>query len=530
MSKERIIKLLEDQLAFQRGQVKELNKQIKNQSKLLESQAVLIEELKDRIEEQNKTLASLEESLKSKDIVIQKEKEGKRALGKLLKTKSEKQKPVPSSKQEEPKAAKPPVVRKGNNNAKRKEFICLEIEEHDVYPDTEGFDPQNAKPFKTVDSIRYAVVPPRFIKHIYHVRSYIQQDHIVAGKAPLAPLFNSNYDSSILAYMIQLRYIYSMPIERMLKLFAEAGFDLNKSTAHGLISKAAKLFGYLEKPLKEAILEDDYVHMDETWHTVLDPSTEQKPCDKPSKVYLWSILAHKLNLIQFFYDNGSRGRKVLTDYLPRDYKGIVQSDGFIAYQILEGEDYHDVYRLPCLQHCKRKFIDIPGNKQAAKVVEQMNKLYQIEHRRPPGLTGKEAIAYKEKYMAPVLDHLQALLIKIKNRKSTLPKSKLGKAVNYALGEFEPLRNILRYPDCDLDNNAIERHNRYVALSRKNSLFFANHNGAKNGALIYSLACSCRLNGLNTFDYFKGLLDKLALVTTATKKEYLRELLPDKWGK
>ena len=44
-------------------------------------------------------------------------------------------------------------------------------------------------------------------------------------------------DASFIAGILQLRYIYSMPEERIIKFFGESGFDINKSTAHGLIKK-----------------------------------------------------------------------------------------------------------------------------------------------------------------------------------------------------------------------------------------------------------------------------------------------------
>ena len=34
-----------------------------------------------------------------------------------------------------------------------------------------------------------------------------------------------------------------------------------------------------------------------------------------------------------------------------------------------------------------------------------------------------------------------------------------------------------------DNNLIERVNRYISLSRKNSLFFGSHAGAERGAIL-----------------------------------------------
>ena len=73
------------------------------------------------------------------------------------------------------------------------------------------------------------------------------------------------------------------------------------------------------------------------------------------------------------------------------------------------------------------------------------------------------------------------------------------------GQFNALSNYILRHDYDLDNNAVERVNRYISLSRRNSLFCGSHADAKRMALIYSLACSCRLNNINTFHYFNDVL-------------------------
>jgi len=39
----------------------------------------------------------------------------------------------------------------------------------------------------------------------------------------------------------------------------EHGFEMNKSTAHGLIKKSAWMMGRLNKVLKKTVLEDDYL-------------------------------------------------------------------------------------------------------------------------------------------------------------------------------------------------------------------------------------------------------------------------------
>ncbi len=99
-----------------------------------------------------------------------------------------------------------------------------------------------ARLYKTRDVIRYELIPMRFIKKVYHVRTYTQNDEYFSGKAPDAPFLNSQYDGSFIAGMAQLRYMYAMPVERIVKLFNDNGFDMDKGTAHGLLRKTERLF------------------------------------------------------------------------------------------------------------------------------------------------------------------------------------------------------------------------------------------------------------------------------------------------
>ena len=97
-----------------------------------------------------------------------------------------------------------------------------------------------------------------------------------------------------------------------------------------------------------------------------------------------------------------------------------------------------------------------------------------------------------------------------------------------LNEWEAIENIFTRGDYHLDNNLVERLNRYISLSRKNSLFFGSHKGAERAAMYYSLACSCRLLGINFFEYLADVINKTALMQPNTKLSVYRDLLPDKW--
>ena len=70
------------------------------------------------------------------------------------------------------------------------------------------------------------------------------------------------------------------------------------------------------------------------------------------------------------------------------------------------------------------------------------------------------------------------------------------------------KNYLLNADYKLDNNKIEQVKLYISLSRRNSLFFGSHAGAKQSALLFSLASSCRLHGINTFDYLSDFLSRM----------------------
>lgn len=52
---------------------------------------------------------------------------------------------------------------------------------------------------------------------------------------------------------------------------------------------------------------------------------------------------------------------------------------------------------------------------------------------------------------------------------------------------------------------------------------------QSGGKIVRLACSCRCNGINFFDYLSDVLNKAADLPHLTP-EACRELLPDKWTK
>ena len=76
---------------------------------------------------------------------------------------------------------------------------------------------------------------------------------------------------------------------------------------------------------------------------------------------------------------------------------------------------------------------------------------------------------------------------------------MAAAVGYLEDEWEAVCGIFSRGDTDLDNNLVERMQRYFAMSRHSSLFFGSHRGAERAAVIYTVALSAKMNGLDLYE-------------------------------
>lgn len=524
MKKDRVIELLEDQ-------VRSLKEQVEAGVKRERQGRQLICELTAQVQQLTQAVHSLEEALTLKDGKLKKQENISRGLGKLIGNQSEKQVPdKPASVCQEPVSRTCPSPKeRGNNKSKRKEHFELEEVIIETNPDHPHFQMSSAKFMGYRDSIRYVYIPPKFIKYIYRQSIYSFNGTVYSGSAPAAPLQNSNYDGSFVAGLCQLRYIYSMSVERIIGFFRESGFELNKATAHHLLGRAAEVLDNLYKALEMTVWKDPYICLDESYHKVLVKEKNSKG-KGVRQGYIWSAVGVNRKLILYFYQNGSRSEKVLFDRL-EGYEGTIQSDAYSPYRKLETDAYPHIKRIACLQHVKRKFLELKEEPDAQRIVELINRLYQKEHEHrigQQGWTQKDNLRHRKRYAPKILREIKHELLRMKQNPELLPKSEMAAAINHMLTQWDAIKDIFTRGDYYLDNNLVERYNRYIALSRRNSLFFGSHKGAQRGALFYSLACSCRMQGVNTFEYIADVIDRAAKLPPNTDLKVYRELLPDRW--
>ncbi len=124
----------------------------------------------------------------------------------------------------------------------------------------------------------------------------------------------------------------------------------------------------------------------------------------------------------------------------------------------------------------------------------------------------------------VIREIYARAADLWDRRSTLPKSRLGKALRYLFHQRRPLTVLLDEPRIPIHNNDTERDLRHVAVGRSNWLVFASPKGGAVASRLYSLVLSCKRAGVNPEAY---LADVLKRVSTTPAGE-IATLTPWAW--
>ena len=155
-----------------------------------------------------------------------------------------------------------------------------------------------------------------------------QQAGIVIAELPSLPLPRSNAGASLLAWLLVNKYVNHLPFYRQVQMLKRDGIVLAESTINSWYSATADLLKILYDRIGYHIRNSDHLFVDETIIPVL--------CiDKPGgtvKGYHWIFKCIDPRLVYFYYDKGSRAKRVLGDVLP-GFQGAIQCDGYAAMTI-----------------------------------------------------------------------------------------------------------------------------------------------------------------------------------------------------
>ena len=241
-------------------------------------------------------------------------------------------------------------------------------------------------------------------------------------------------------------YVKNVTFGLLHRWLTDMGMTISENTLRNWLNKGKKYLDQLVWVLKQVALEkDSIINCDETWCKV-------RKYDRYKKCYMWVLVNKAEQIVIFFYEDGSSGRDVLTNFLGDAELKSLMSDGYNAYVFIGDElksaKYKDTDHQICMAHVRDKFAraSLEGcDRNAAVFVENIDKLYEFER-------GYETFTY----------------IKDGN-----------------------------YP---IDNNLAERSVRPFTTKRKNSLHFGSDAGAEMAAAYYSVISTVKLQSKSVWEY------------------------------
>ena len=405
----------------------------------------------------------------------------------------------------------------------------LAVEQEVIEPEEVRADPQAFRCIGEEITEMLDYQPAKFFRRQIIRRKFVRKEQTELPPI-IAPLPESLQQRCIaapglLAQVIVSKYGHHLPLYRQQQIYWDRHqVWLPRQSMVRWVQLASEWLKPIYREMKAQMMSGAYVQVDETPIRYLDPGN-----GKTALGFLW--VAHRPREDVMFEWYTSREAKCLDKLIPIDFSGTIQCDGYSAYdrfaknRALQGRP---VLLAGCWAHARRGFYEALDHapKEAGWVLRQIAHLYDIERklrrqRAGPALRD----AFRASQSAPICRRIHRILQRWYIKRRFLPKSTMGQAVGYALGQWESLQVYLREPEIEIDNNLVENAIRPTALGKKNWLFFGDADAGERSAIIYSIIESCRRYGIEPYTYLHDVLTRLPSMTN----RQVKDIVPKAWA-
>lgn len=381
-------------------------------------------------------------------------------------------------------------------------------------------------------------VPAKLIAHEHHYAVYASKsDSSLVVRASkdrkaIRILDNSLLTSSLMAGIIEEKYVNHMPANRIHEDFLRKGVEISRQRiAHWCIIIADRYLSHMYEKLRDEICNAKLLHCDETPFVL----RHHESGESRSKDYMWIYHTDwKYGSPPIYlYDypkNGSRNVDSISKFLGT-YQGILVTDGYQVYHSLEKKDPDRFTVAGCWVHARRKFAEyLKSTKDNARgtiayeAVQRISSIYRAD-KAVNNKSDEERLRHRQEQVKPLVDAYFAWA-KTLIMSGTIDKgSTVFRALSYSINQEKFLRAFLDNPIIPLDNNDAERSIRSFCIGKHNWYVIDTPKGATSSAMLYSIAETAKANNLKTFEYIKYLLDQLVLHSNDISDDYLDNLLP-----
>jgi transposase len=286
----------------------------------------------------------------------------------------------------------------------------------------------------------YEFIPARVIRRI-HVQETLAcpcGEYIATAPAPQRVTEGGVYGRGFHAYVVTAKCTDSIPLHRIAKQFERQGIPIARATLVKLFHQVANLLAPLYARLLVLVAKSELVQADETPLKMQDGT----------RGYLWTFLGN--GVIAYRYTASRSG--VTPQQVLGGGTGVLVVDGYTGYnRVFTPEGWT---RAGCLAHARRKFFDARSTcPEAEQAMTAIREIYRVEHdARDLGVVRKpEHARMRETESRPRVERFKAWLTQQQGLHP--PKSAMGKAVNYALNNWDSITYFLEDVSVPLDNNA-----------------------------------------------------------------------------
>ena len=346
------------------------------------------------------------------------------------------------------------------------------------------------------------------------------RDSVVRAPAPSRVVERGRLGAGLIAQILVSKYLDHAPLYRQSQIYERHRVSLPRSTLGDAVAVGADRLQPIARRIGERVVAGDIVSTDDTGLPVLADDTRKGV----RRGHLWPYLAGSLVYFQYSPDRGGRWPEEVL----RRFRGYVQVDGYSGYDALFRGEACPRIEVGCWMHARRYFVQAveANDLRALPAVGQIRALYRIEHEaKERALDADARRSLRLERAQPLLDELASWLEEMQPR--TPPKTPLGKAIGYTRNRWRALTRYLEEGRLEIDNGAVERIIRIVALGRKNYLFAGSDAGAKRAAILYTVLASCVQHELDPWAYVRDVLEK---ISGSWRQSDLDRLLPDRWAK
>jgi transposase len=403
----------------------------------------------------------------------------------------------------------------------------LPVVEEIIIPEPVKAAPQQWRRIGEEVSEKLDYEPGRFLRRRTIRPKYVQRNAVDAVPI-VAPLPESLLEKSIvapglLAQIVVGKYCDHLPLYRQESIYwSRHQVWLPRQTMAEWVGLAAQWLQPIYREIRKGVLERGYIQVDETPIRYLEPGH-----GKTKLGYLWTCGVPRGDVI--FHWETSRAAACLENIIPVDFRGTIQCDGYEAYDCFAKRRAGQIVLAGCLAHVRRKFYE--AREQAPKVagwiLKHLQNLYALEAQLRDTRAGpKLREAERASLSRPVLARLHRALVRLKTRHRFLPRSLMGKAIDYALGQWPALLVFLKDGRLEIDNNLVENAIRPTAIGKKNWLFIGEPAAGDRSAVIYTVIECCRRRGIDPFAYLRDIFTRLPSATNWQVKDFT----PEAWRK